>query len=211
MTTTIKTMMTMIAVASFAGAGVTHAQMQESRQQGENQTRMTEVDTQREDIMNELNTLQEESQKAQEKLADIAQQAVEMNSNIMDLHTKLMDIYQDKLAEYGHPSDEELRRLQTIQQQLQSPEAGNMPEEDRQQLTQEFNAGVAQLQDAQQKAQRHPEVEQAQKAFEDERMKTMIEIDPETEELQSEVEDLQAEIEAIRQSLQSSLQQPQRR
>ncbi len=199
------TMTALMSAVCFAGVHVAEAQMQPPAPP--QPAPQAEAEAQQARVMQELTALHEQSGRIQEKLTAIAQEAVEANPEIMELHSSLMATYQSKLAEHGYPDEEEMQRLVAMQQQLQSPGAGDMDDEARTRLTQEFNAGVAKLQEAQEAAQNDPEVRKAQAEFEETRLEAMQEVNPRTEELQRQEEKLQAEMQELRLSLQPGMPQ----
>jgi hypothetical protein len=204
MMTIRNTMMTMMAAACFAGASAAEAQLQPPQQA---QPQQTDIEAQRTQILQELNALREQGIQVQSELTAIAQKAAEANPSLMGLHGNLVTVYQSKLTEYGHPSEEELQELRVMQQKLQTPGAEGMDEAERRRLTDQFNAEVAKLQEAELKAQNDPAVKQAQAEFDQTRLETMQQLDPKTMDLQRKQEDLQAHINRLQQSLQSLLQQ----
>jgi len=208
MKTTVKTVMAIMAAACFAGAGSVEAQMEQPQEPRQVQPRQGDAEARRAEVMNELNTVQAQSRRVQEELASIARQAIEENPELSELHDHLMTVYQRKLTEYGYPSEEELQNLQAVQQRLQTAGAGDLDEEERHRLTQQFNAAVAKLQEAQQKAQSDPEVENALERFSEARIEAMQEVNPDTMELQREQEKLESRSNELQQALQSLLQQP---
>jgi hypothetical protein len=198
MKTTVDTAIAVMAVFIFAGASAAEAQTPQPRpQQAQPQQK----------VLNELSAFQERSRKVQEELTAIAQKAVKANPQLMDMHKELMAVYERKLTEYGYPSEEEIQALREMQQKMQTAGEGGVDEAERQRLTDQFNASVAKLQKAQQKAQSDPKVQAAQKKFNQARLDAMQKVNPKTMELQKEQADLQSKIEKLRQSLQTAVQQ----
>jgi hypothetical protein len=198
-------MMGVIAGGCMAATGSAWAQGQPQAAQ----TQPAEDADQRAQVLAEMNKVQERAGEIQRRLNDIAQQVQEQNPDLQKQYAELMDIYQNKLDEYGYPSEEEMQKLQVMQQRLQAPEAGNMDDAERQRLTQEFNTEATKLQEAQEKAQDDPEVVAAQEAFEEARLKAMSEIDPQAPDLLSKLEDIYEELDALRLKLQQVMQAPQ--
>jgi len=196
--------MGIMVVSGIVAAGPVRAQMQPQAAQPQ----QSGADAERTQLLDEINRVQERASALQQRINKVAQQAQEQNPEIQKLHAELMDIYQSKLAEYGYPSDAEMQELREMQQRLQAPGASEMDESERQRLTQQFNAEVANLQQAQDKAQGDAEVLAAQREFEETRSKDMSEIDPDVQALEGELETVQGKLEKLRMQLQQALQSP---
>ncbi|NCC52424.1 MAG: hypothetical protein EOM20_14565 [Spartobacteria bacterium] len=201
----VKTTLIMVA-ACFLGALAAKAQMQQQAYPHQTQPHRTAAEAERTKLLNELNALQERTRVIQDKLMIIAQKAVEANPQLTALHNNLVTVYESKLTEYGYLDEAEQQKLQEVQQMLQTPEAGDIDDAERQRLTKQFHAEVAKMQEAQQKAQSDPEVQQAQAELDQARLMTMLECDPDTTALQEEHQELQSKINHLRQSLQSAVQ-----
>ncbi len=197
-------MMGMIAGGCVVAMGPAWAQVQPQAAQPQ----QSEAAEQRTQLLEEMNAVQERASTLQQRINAIAEQAQVENPDLQKLHADLMGVYQKKLAEHGYPSEAELQQLREMQQRLQAPGAGEMDEVERQQLTQQFNAGVAVLQDAQEKAQMDTEVIAAQQTFEQARSKAMSEIDSESQALEREFAEVQGKLEQLRMQLQQMLQAP---
>ncbi len=203
----VAVIMGIMVVSCVVATGPAWAEMQSFGAQP--QAEQSGVDTKRAQLMDEINKVQERASLLQQRINAVAQQAQEQNPEIQKQHADLVDIYQKKLVEYGYPNEAEMQKLQKMQQRLQAPRASEMDEAERQQLTQQFNAEVAKLQQAQEKAQRDAAVQAAQQAFEQTRLKAMNEIDPEVQNLEREFETVHSKLEQLRMQLQQVLQAPQ--
>lgn len=133
-----------------------------------------------------------------------APQAEQQNADLAAMNEQLIDLYQRKLQKYGYPGDEAVQELQAIQQRLQVD--ADMDAQERQQLSQQFNAGVTQLQQAQEQAQNDPDVQNATRAYEAKRMQAMTEVNPEAASLQSDLESVHQELIQKQEQLQQQLQ-----
>ena len=198
-------MMGIMAGSCVVAAGPASAQMQPQAAQPQ----QSEAASRRIQLLDEINTVQERASELQQQIDTIARQAQEQNPEMQQLHADLMALYEKKLAEYGYPSEAEIQKLRDMQQRLQTPEAGEMDEAERQQLTQQFNAEVAKLQQAQESALMDTAVQAAQQAFEQARSKAMSEVNPEAQALEREFQTVQNKLEQLRQQLQQVLQAPQ--
>lgn len=198
-------MMGIMAGSCVVAAGPASAQMQPQAAQPQ----QSEAASRRIQLLDEINTVQERASELQQQIDTIARQAQEQNPEMQQLHADLMALYEKKLAEYGYPSEAEIQKLRDMQQRLQTPEAGEMDEAERQQLTQQFNAEVAKLQQSQESALMDAAVQAAQQAFEQARSKAMSEVNPEAQTLEREFQTVQNKLEQLRQQLQQVLQAPQ--
>jgi chromosome segregation ATPase len=205
MSKNVTVIMGIMVASCVVATGQAWAQMQQQAAEPQ----QSEAEAERTQLLEEMNTVQERARVLQQRINTIAQQAEEANPDLQTMHADLMGVYQKKLAEYGYPSEAELQQLREMQQSLQAPGAGEMDEGERQQLTQQFNAGVAKLQQAQDEAQRDTEVQAAQQAFEQARSKAMSEIDSEAQALEREFAEVQGKLEHLRMQLQQMLQAPQ--
>jgi chromosome segregation ATPase len=194
-------------VSCVVATGPTWAQMQPSGAQP--QGKQSAADVQRTKITEQMQEVQKRASALQQRINTVAQKAQQQNPELQKLHAELMDIYKKKLAECGYPSDAEMQKLREMQERLQNPGASEMDEAERQQLTQQFNAEVAKMQEAQEKAQRDAAVLTAQQAFEEVRSKAMREIDPKVQKWESEFETVNSKLEELRMQLQQVMQAPQ--
>ncbi len=207
MSKNVSIIMGIMVVSCVVATGPVWAQMQPSDAQP--QADQSGADARRTQLLDEINKVQERASALQQRINAVAQQAQEQSPEIQKLNADLMDIYQKKLAEYGFPNEAEMNKLREMQQRLQDPGESGMDEAERQQVTQQFNAEVAKLQQAQEKAQRDAAVLEAQQAFEQARSKAMSEIDPQVQTWEREFETVHSKLEQLRMQLQQVLQAPQ--
>jgi chromosome segregation ATPase len=157
------------------------------------------------ELSRKMNEVEVELQKTSEKIEEIEREAQENNPSIEQKRIALMELYREKLDEYGYPDDSELEQLRAIQIELQSPE--NLDSNEREKLQQDFQQGVEKLQTARDKTQNDSEIQEMQVDFAQERLDTMKDIDPEVEEMQKRLEQLQLELMQLRQDMQMIIQQ----
>lgn len=198
------TIVGIMAGACLVFTGSAWAQMQ----QRAGQPQQPETAQKRTELLEALEGMQQRATMLQQRINAIARQAEEQNPDLQKLHADLMDVYQKKLAEHGYPSEEEMQQLRDLQERLQIPGASDMEDAERQRLTQQFNAGVAKLQESQERAQSDRAVLAAQQAFEQARVIAMSEIDPEAQALEREFKAVQGKLEDLRTQLQQVLQAP---
>ncbi len=151
------------------------------------------------EVLAKLRELREQSNKVQSQLTAIEQKAKEKNPELTKMQNQLGEIYRDKLNEHGYPDEKQLEKLRNMQTQLQT--ADDMEETERDRLTQEFRKGVMALQQARDQAQQDPEVIKAAEEFDQEKQKTMLEVDKNAATLLQRMEKLQKEIQKLEQQV----------
>ena len=184
------------AAMMFWGVGPTHAHGHSPHEGGMHGQPSPEVSQ----TMEQLGRLQQQGQEIEHRLNAIAQRAVEKNPELSTMRDEVVELYQEKLHEYGYPSEERLRELQQMQIKLQT--AGDMDTQERQELTQQFNADVATMQQAEQQAQNDPEVQPALQELNAARERAMAKIDEDFPRLQQQHAQIVAQMQALQQELQ---------
>ncbi len=153
----------------------------------------------------ELQQLQQRAQQIEARLSEIAQQALQADPELQAMQDDLETLYRAKLEEFGYPDEAKLAELQAMQRQLQTAEGMDPAERDA--LTQEFQAEVTQMQQAQMQAQQDTEIQGAIAEVQDARTEAMGEIDPEAPALQQQLEQIIGQLQQIQQQMMQQQQQ----
>jgi hypothetical protein len=158
------------------------------------------------ELVTQIRELEARGQDVQTQLQQIAQQAMQANPELQQQQQHLQELYNEKLREYGYPSDERIVELQQMQNQLQQGGEA-MTDAERQALTETFQAEVQSMQMAQMQAEQDAEVQQALRAQQSAEETAMTEVDANTPQLQQELERIAAELEELQARMQSLMQQ----
>jgi septal ring factor EnvC (AmiA/AmiB activator) len=186
-------------------SGLTHAQLVQPQQgQAQDQPAAQGANQEYTKILANLQELRTRSQQLQGQLSKIEQAAKQKKPELATMQNDLTVLHQKKLKEVGYPDEEQIQKLRNIQQQLQTP--GGIDDQERQQLTQRFNAEIARMQKSQETVRRDPEIREESRKYEQARMKAMTEVDGETPELQRQLSRKQQEFEQWQQKMQQQSQ-----
>ena len=150
--------------------------------------------------MGNAQRLQARAQEIEAELEMIAAEAERNNPELVEDRTAFIEMFESKLEEQGYPDQEEQQKLQQMQMQLQNPEA--LDEEQRQQLTMEFQQAISEMREAETQVREDPEFQKEQEKLINARTEAMTEVNPEVPALEREREEVFAQLNALMQAQQ---------
>lgn len=149
------------------------------------------------DTMTQARQLQQEIMQLQQKLGAIQEKAIAEHPELQQEQEDFRDLVVETMKEQGNTPEEDLAELQDMQSRLQDE---SVAPDERQKLSQEFRQKDMKFRQAQQEAMEDGEVQEAQKAFNDDMVEAMKEQDPQTEELLTQFIQKQQKLMELRQS-----------
>lgn len=148
----------------------------------------------------------QKAQQVQSELIEIQRLALEENPDLQKKGEELEGLIIERMKEHGSDPEQDLERLQQLQQQAQSPD---VDETERQQMAQEFQQIQTELIRARQEAIQDDEVQQEQQQFQTAMLEAMQETNPRTEELLAEMREIQLDQERMIQEQEQLMRQQQ--
>jgi hypothetical protein len=133
---------------------------------------------------------QQRAQEVQGELIEIQRNTLEENPELREQGEKLEQLITDTMKEKGANPEEDLQRLQELQQKAQDP---NIEQQQREQMAQEFQQIQQELIMARQQAAQDEEVQAEQEQFQTAMLEAMQEQNPRTDELLEEMREIQVQ------------------
>jgi hypothetical protein len=146
---------------------------------------------------------QQRAEQVQSELIEIQRNTLEENPELREQAEELENLITETMKEHGANPEEDLQRLQELQQQAQNPD---VDQAQREQMAREFQEIQRELIMARQQAAQDQEVQTEQEQFQTAMLEAMQEQNPRTEELLAEMREIQVQ---QQRQLQEQIQQQQ--
>lgn len=147
-------------------------------------------------LLQQVQQKQAEIQQLNEQLAAIQQHTIEANPGLADKRDAFMAKVDEKMAASGHDPEASRQKMEELRGQI---DAGDLSDEEAQEVAQDLRAEQAAMQQAQGQAMQDPEVQADIQSLNQELVAAMREQDPQTDELISQLQTAQQEYQALMQ------------